>query len=81
MLLASIFIPFIVIAIVQFLKIVAPKISGALTIIVAVIVGIVCSLLANVLGLAPVSIAEGIILGLTAAGIHTAASAVNTSTS
>ena len=70
------FIGAIVIALTQVIKILAPKVSGALTIIVAAIVGGIVAALAPHIGVAPITVAQGILTGLGAAGVHTVASQI-----
>lgn len=60
-----------IIAITQGVKYVAPKISGALTIVLAVLVGILVALLDTHIGVADISVAQGIIVALAAVGVHT----------
>jgi hypothetical protein len=67
------FIGAIVIALTQVVKILAPKVSGALTIIVAGILGGVVAAIAPHIGVEPITVAQGILTGLGAAGVHTVA--------
>jgi len=53
-------------------------VSGNLTVIAAIVIAIIVSLLTNVLGLPAITIAQAIGIGLGAIGIHTTAAAVNT---
>jgi len=71
---ANVFIVTMIIAITQMIKMAAPKIAGWATIIIAILVGLVVSILAAPLGVAQVSIAQGIIDGLTAIGVTVLAS-------
>lgn len=75
-----VFIGSVIIAVTQAIKYVAPKVSGVITMIVAVLVGIVVALLATHIGIAPISVAQGIMTALAAVGVHTVASNVNTGT-
>jgi hypothetical protein len=71
-----VFIGAIIIAVTQAIKFVAPKVSGAVTIIVAMIVGALVAALAPHIGVAHITIAQGILTGLGAVGVHTVASQV-----
>jgi high-affinity Fe2+/Pb2+ permease len=77
----NLFIGAIIIAIVAAIKSVFPQVSGAITTIVAVVVGVLVAILASQLGLASVSVAQGILDALAAAGVHTVASATGTKNS
>lgn len=63
----------VIIAITQAVKFVAPKVSGAITIIVAVLVGILVALLDTHIGVADITVAQGIIIALASVGVHTTA--------
>jgi hypothetical protein len=65
-----------IIAIVQLIKFYAPKVNGGITIIVAALVGIVVALVDVQIGVANISIAQGIMTGLAAAGVTTVASKI-----
>lgn len=70
---AVIFLSVVIVALVQLVKMAVPeRISGWLTIIIALVMGIVASLAANWLGLAPTTPAEGIVAALGAIGITSA---------
>lgn len=74
------FIGLVVIALTQAVKYLTKgAVAGVLTIIVSIIIGVVVSLLTPYLGLADITIAQAIGIALAAVGIHTTASAVNTS--
>lgn len=68
------FISLVILAITQMIKMAAPNVQGWLTIIVAFIVGILIALFSEALGLAGLTIAEGIYAALGAIGISSAAS-------
>jgi type III secretory pathway component EscS len=69
------FIGAIIIAVTQALKILWPKvITGAVTIIVALIVGIAVALLDTHIGVQDITVAQGILIALAAVGVHTTAS-------
>ncbi len=70
---AAIFIPLVIIAITQMVKMAFPQITGFLTIVVAFVTGIVVALVDTPLGVADITIAEGIIASLGAIGITAAA--------
>lgn len=72
---ADLFIGTIVVALVQALKEVFPQISGVLTTLAAMIVGALIAAFAPHVGVAPVSVAMGVLDGLAAVGVHTIASA------
>lgn len=77
---AIILISIVIIAITQLIKYLAPNINGAVTIVVAVVVGILIALIDQFIGATDITIAEGVLAGLGAVGITTAASKVNTVT-
>lgn len=69
---ATLFLSVIIIALTQIVKMALPqRVTGFITIIIALILGIVVSLLADPLGLAHISIAQGIVSALGAIGITT----------
>lgn len=68
------FLSVVVIALTQLVKMALPQqVQGWVTIIIALVVGVLASLFANWLGLLPTTPAEGIIAALGAIGISTAA--------
>jgi hypothetical protein len=71
---ALVFVPLVIIAITQMVKMALPQVSGFVTILIAVVVGVVVALLDTSIGVTDISVAQGIFLGLTAVGITTAAS-------
>lgn len=71
---AIVFIPLIIIAVTQMVKMAFPQITGFLTILVAFVVGIVVALIDTNIGVADVSIAEGLVYALGAIGITAVAS-------
>lgn len=75
---SAIFIGAAIIALTQAIKYIVPGVSGAITIIVAILLGILVSLLGPTIGVAHITIAEGIITALAAVGVHTTATRVNT---
>lgn len=70
---AALFIPLIIIAVTQILKMAFPQITGFLTIGVAFVVGIVVALVDKEIGVGDVTIAQGLVLALGAVGITTLA--------
>lgn len=73
---STVFIGAMIIAIVEAIKAVVPGVSGAVTTAVAVLVGALVAVFAPHIGIAPISVAQGILTGLASAGVHTVASAV-----
>lgn len=71
---ATIFIPLMIVAVTQMIKMALPQISGFVTIIVALAVGIVVALVDREIGVVDVTIAQGLVLALGAVGITTLAS-------
>lgn len=69
----TLFIGAVIIAATQFVKFLAPNISGALTIAVAVAVGILVALVDTEIGVVDLSVAQGIMIALAAVGVHTTA--------
>lgn len=74
---SMIFIGAMIIAITQIIKIIIPQVSGAITIGVAMLVGVGVALLAPYIGVAHLTIAQGIMDALAAVGVHTVASAAS----
>lgn len=77
---SAVFIGAIIIAITQAIKFLAPAVRGIVTIVVAVVVGLVVALISNGIGLTHISVASGILIALAAVGVHTTSSAFNTGT-
>lgn len=75
---SAIFIGAIIIAITQAFKLLSPKVSGIITMVVAVVVGIIVAAISTPIGLTHISIAQGILIALGSVGVHTVASSVNT---
>lgn len=73
-----VFIGALIIAVTQAIKIVVPQVSGAVTIIVALLIGVLVALLDTSIGLVNISVAQGILIALASVGVHTTAAAVNT---
>lgn len=66
---AIVFIPLIIIAITQMVKMAFPQIIGFLTILVAFAVGIVVALIDKSIGVTDITIAQGLVYALGAIGI------------
>lgn len=75
---SAVFIGAIIIAITQAIKYVAPGVRGIITMVVAIVVGILVALISGPVGIAHISVAQGILTALAAVGVHTTASNVNT---
>lgn len=71
------FIGTVIIAITEVIKYLAPNVRGAITIGVAALVGIVVSLIDVYVGIGDISIAQGLMTGLGAAGVTAVAAKVN----
>ena len=69
----SIFIGAAIIAVTQAIKELAPKVNGAVTVIVAVALGIVVALIDKEIGIVDMTVAQGILTALSAAGVVTVA--------
>lgn len=67
------FIGAIIIAVTQAVKFVWPKVSGAVTIIIAILVGVAVALLDTHIGVADITVAQGVMIALAAVGVHTTA--------
>lgn len=72
---ATLFIPLLIIAITQALKLTV-AIKGLFTILVALVVGIIVSLIDVQIGVTNITIAQGIVYALGAVGVTTVASKV-----
>lgn len=77
---STLFIGTIIVAVVQFIKYFVPLIAGAVTIVVAALIGLLVAMLDTSIGLTDVTIAQGILIGLSAAGVVAVAAKVNTGT-
>jgi hypothetical protein len=71
---AALFIPLIIVALTQILKMALPQITGFVTILVAFVVGLVVALVDTSIGVTDITIAQGLVLALGAIGISTLAS-------
>jgi hypothetical protein len=71
---ASLFVPLIIVAITQMLKMALPQITHWVTILVAVGVGILVALVDGAIGVTDITIAQGLVFALEAIGITAIAS-------
>lgn len=71
---AALFIPLIIIAATQMIKMAQPQISGFVTILVAFGVGLVIALVDTTIGVVDVTIAQGLVFALEAVGVTALAS-------
>lgn len=71
----------IIIAFVKAVKTLSPKVTGLLTMVVAVAIGMLIAVIDTNIGLDNISIAQGIWIALAAVGVHTLASDTNTKSS
>jgi len=71
---AAIFIPFLIIAITQVVKMALPQVTGFVTILIALIAGVLVALLDTSIGVQDVTIAQGLMLAGSAVGISALAS-------
>lgn len=67
----ALFIGAVIIAVTQAIKYVAPKVNGAVTIVIAVCVGIIIAAIDTNIGVENLTIAQGIMTALAAVGVHT----------
>ena len=73
---ATLFIALAIVGTTQFIKYVAPQINGAVTIGVAVLLGVLVGIFDTRIGVTDITVAAGIVIGLSAVGITTTASKV-----
>lgn len=71
---AVVFIPLIIVAVTQMVKMAFPQITGFLTILIALVVGVVIALIDTAIGVADVTVAQGLVHALGAVGITAIAS-------
>ncbi len=72
-----VFIGTIIVAITQAIKFLIPKVNGAVTIAVAALVGLVVALVDVQIGVVDLTVAQGVMTGLSAAGVVTVASRIS----
>ena len=70
---SAVFIGAVIIAVTSALKDIAPRIAGWVTIAVAALLGLLVAVIDTHIGIADISIAQGVLTGLGAAGVHTVA--------
>ena len=63
----------VIIAITQAVKFLAPNIHGAVTIGVAVLVGVLVAFIDTEIGVVDITVAQGIVTALAAVGVHSTA--------
>lgn len=71
---ATVFLPLVIVAATQMVKMAVPKLPAWVTIAVAFLLGIVVALVDTAIGIKDISIANGILVALTAIGITVVAS-------
>ena len=71
---ATIFVPLMIVAVTQMVKMAVPGVKAWITIAVALLLGVVVALLDVHIGVEDITIASGIVLALGAVGISVAAS-------
>lgn len=69
----AVFIGAVIIAVTQAIKFLAPNVSGAITILIAALLGLLVALVDTNIGVVDMTVAQGILTGLAAAGVHTVA--------
>lgn len=74
------FIGTVIIGITQAIRFLSPKVHGVLTIVVAALVGLVVALVDTEIGIADISVAQGILTGLGSAGVVATAAAAGGAT-
>lgn len=70
---ASLFIPLIIVAVTQLVKMGVPQIQGWVTVILAFVVGLVIALIDQLIGVTDISVAQGLVYALGAIGISVVA--------
>lgn len=70
---ATLFIPLIILATTQLIKKAIPSVQGWLTIIVALLLGILVAVVDTEIGVVDINVAQGIVLGLGAIGLSVVA--------
>ena len=66
---AAVLIPLLIIAVTQMVKMALPQVTGFVTILVALVVGVLVAVLDVPLGIADITVAQGLVLALGAVGI------------
>lgn len=70
---AAVFLGAVIIAATQFVKFLAPNVNGAWTVLVAAGLGLLLALVDKEIGVTDITVAQGILLGLAAVGVHSTA--------
>lgn len=70
----------VIIAVVQFIKFFSPTVTGPVTIVVSAVIGVLIALLDTHIGVGDITVAQGLMTGLAASGVITAAAKVNSQT-
>lgn len=73
-----VFIGAVIIAITQAIKMLVPQVNGAVTIGVSALVGVLVALVDQQIGVTDLSIAAGLMAGLSASGVVTVAKSIST---
>lgn len=73
---STLFIGAVIIALVQVVKYLVPQVTGVVTILIAVLVGALVGLVDQFIGVTDVTVAAGIMTGLSAVGTLTTAQAL-----
>lgn len=63
------FISTVIVAVTEAVRLLVPKVNGAVTIAVAAAVGVLVALLDKEIGVTSLSVAEGLLVGLSSAGV------------
>lgn len=71
---AGIFIPLLILAVTQMIKMLLPTVQGWVTIIVALLIGVVVGIVDIYVGVQDISIAQGVVFALEAVGLSVVAS-------
>lgn len=71
---AIVFVPLIIIAVTQMIKMASPLVKGWLTVGVALVLGALLALVDIHIGMQDITVAQGVVMGLGAVGITTATS-------
>lgn len=77
---STLFIGAVIIALTQVVKYVVPQVNGAVTILIAVLAGVVVGLVDQLIGVTDVTVAQGLMIALGAVGTLTTAQSVGSKT-
>ncbi len=78
---ATVFIGAVIIGLTQGIKYLIPNITGWVTILVAIIVGVIVALTDQLIGVTDISVAQGLMIALASVGATTVASKIGVNTS